>query len=432
MPFRYREVPNRSWTRVPDCQRLVGTGCDERREGSDERVRRQNAVIVGGRTVLGRVAFTCRATNIDGAPTVLFIHGSLDDAAVWGGVIAALDHKVNTVTYDLPGFGSRAATVADPDAVSLESLAAEAGEMLNAIDTVVIVVGQCMGAQIAEIVAADHAERVVGLVLLTPVPLGGTHLPDEEMASFRDLANHPGTQRAARSALSPALTPPQLDRLVAAGTGTIPEVVARYADIWNDGVKDAPAVSDYAGPVLVIRGGIDAFVTEQLASAVAGRFADVREHVIDRGGHWLHIEHPGTVAATILEFNDAVASGMSAEGWRRGFADQSQSAFAQRFADDIVLEATTLANRSRASRTWQPYWPPRAPSTNPSSSRPNRKTRRQRTCNGVQRLSAACRSTASQFSSITRAARSSQPPSTTGRWAPCCDSLPRSAIDWPA
>jgi pimeloyl-ACP methyl ester carboxylesterase len=303
----------------------------------------KNVVIAGGRTGLGRPASTRRAKNIDAAPTVLFIHGSLDDAAVWGAVIAALDHKVNTVTYELPGFGPRAATVADPDAVSLESLAAEAGEILNWISTLVIVVGQCMGTQIAEIVAADHAEQVVGLVLLTPVPLGGTHLSDEEMASFRDLANHPGAQRAAKSALTPGLTPAQLDRLVTAGTAMIPEVVARYADIWNDGVKDAPAASDYAGPVLVIRGGLDAFVTEQLASAVVGRFADVREHVIDRGGHWLHIEYPDTVAATILEFNDAVASGMSAEGWRRGFADQSQSAFAERFADDIVLEATTLA-----------------------------------------------------------------------------------------
>lgn len=106
-------------------------------------------VVVGGRTGLGRVAFTCGATNIDGAPTVLFIGGCLDDAAVWGGVIAALDHELNTVTYDLPGLGSRAATVADRDAVSLKSLAAEAGEMLDGIDTVVIVVGQCMGAQIA-------------------------------------------------------------------------------------------------------------------------------------------------------------------------------------------------------------------------------------------------------------------------------------------
>ena len=37
------------------------------------------------------------------------------------------------------------------------------------------------------------------------------------------------------------------------------------------------------------------------------------------------------------------------EGWRRGFVDQSQSAFAERFADDIVLEATALAKPDRKS-----------------------------------------------------------------------------------
>lgn len=32
----------------------------------------------------------------------------------------------------------------------------------------------------------------------------------------------------------------------------------------------------------------------------------------------------------------------AADGWRRSFADQSQSEFADQFADEIVLEATTL------------------------------------------------------------------------------------------
>jgi hypothetical protein len=31
------------------------------------------------------------------------------------------------------------------------------------------------------------------------------------------------------------------------------------------------------------------------------------------------------------------------DGWRRSFADQSQSQFAEQFAEEIVLEATTLA-----------------------------------------------------------------------------------------
>jgi hypothetical protein len=42
---------------------------------------------------------------------------------------------------------------------------------------------------------------------------------------------------------------------------------------------------------------------------------------------------------------------MSAEEWRRGFADQSQSAFVERFADDIVLEATTLAKPVKGKQT---------------------------------------------------------------------------------
>jgi pimeloyl-ACP methyl ester carboxylesterase len=286
---------------------------------------------------------TSTAANIDGAPTLLFIHGFLDDAAVWEGVIAAIDQQVNTVSYDLPRFGSCAATTADPAAMSLESLATEAGEILNGIDTPVIVVGQSMGSQIAEIIAAEHPDRVDGLVLLTPVPLGGTHLPAEELAPFRSLSNDPAAQRAARSRLSPGLNAQQLDRLVAAGAGMSPQVVARYADLWNNGVKDTPATSKYTGPVLVIRGVKDAFVTEQLAGAVVGRFANVRQHVIDRGGHWLHVEYPVTVAATILDFKDSVASGKTADGWRRSFADQSQSEFAEQFADDVHFEATTLA-----------------------------------------------------------------------------------------
>ena len=49
--------------------------------------------------------------------------------------------------------------------------------------------------------------------------------------------------------------------------------------------------------------------------------------------------------------------GKSVEGWRRGFVDQSQSDFVERFADDIVLQASALA-KPVEDRTWLPYWPP--------------------------------------------------------------------------
>jgi pimeloyl-ACP methyl ester carboxylesterase len=237
--------------------------------------------------------------------TLLFIHGFLDDATVWDGVIAALAGKVGVARYDLPGFGT--SNLADPRTVTLESLAVEAGDIVAGIDGPVIVVGQSMGSQVAELVAAEHADRVRGLVLLTPVPLGGTQLPAEVVAPFRALGGDADAQRALRTALSPNLHAHQLDRLVRIGGVVRPDVAARYVDMWNEGVRNAPATSAFTGPVLVIRGGADAFVTEQLLDAITPRFVQADVKVIDKGGHWLHVEHPETVATMILGFTEAIA-----------------------------------------------------------------------------------------------------------------------------
>jgi pimeloyl-ACP methyl ester carboxylesterase len=294
-------------------------------------------------TTPDNVSVTTTSATLDGAPTLLFIHGFLDDATVWDGVIGSLAGKVNAVSYDLPGFGARSTAVTDPKQLSLQSLAAEASEILDEIDTRVIVVGQSLGTQLAELVAAEHADRVDGLVLLTPVPLGGTRLPDEAVAPFRALGGDRDAQRAARSQLSPALTEDQLDRLIGSGAPALPDVVARYVDIWNNGVSEAPVISEYKGPVLVIRGGADGFVTKQLVDTIVPRFPGAREKAVDSGGHWLHVEQPGAVAEVLLEFSDEITNTTTASGWRQGFAEQSQATFADDFADEVVLDATTLA-----------------------------------------------------------------------------------------
>ncbi len=238
--------------------------------------------------------------------TLLFIHGFLDDATVWDGIIAALAGKVDVIRYDLPGFGTRSRALADPATVTLESLAVEAGDMVAGIDAPVIVVGQSMGSQVAELVAANQADRVHGLVLLTPVPLGGTQLPAEVVAPFRALGGDADAQRALRTELSPNLDAHELDRLVRIGGVVRPDVAARYVDMWNEGVKNAAATSAFTGPVLAIRGGADAFVTEQVLAAITPRFVQPDVKVIDKGGHWVHFEYPEAVATMILEFTQAV------------------------------------------------------------------------------------------------------------------------------
>lgn len=58
--------------------------------------------------------------------------------------------------------------------------------------------------------------------------------------------------------------------------------------------------------MLIVRGGADAFVTEQLVGTISRRFANVELKVIDKGGHWIHVEYPGAVAAMVLDFTDSI------------------------------------------------------------------------------------------------------------------------------
>jgi esterase len=242
-----------------------------------------------------------------GAPTALLIHGFLDDASVWDDVVDSLAGEIGAVRYDLPGFGTRSASLAEACSTTLESLAAEAGEILAGIDGPVIVVGQSLGTQVAELVAAQHSDQVRGLVLLTPVPLGGTQLPDEVVAPFGTLGGDPVAQRRLRVELSPHLSEEQLDWLAEVGAPVAADVTAHYVDVWNKGVHNAPATSAFGGPVLIIRGGADGFVTQQLVDAISPRFAEADVNVIDKGGHWVHVEYAGSVASMILDFVDAVA-----------------------------------------------------------------------------------------------------------------------------
>jgi pimeloyl-ACP methyl ester carboxylesterase len=240
------------------------------------------------------------------APTLLLIHGFLDDESVWDGLVESLGGEVGAVRYDLPGFGSRSGSVVDALGTTLVSLADEAVDVVGGIDGPVIVVGQSLGAQVAELVASRHPDKVLGLVLITPVPLGGTRLPDEVVAPFGALGGDRVAGRNVRAQLSPHMSEEVLDRLADIGVPVSADVTAHYADMWNTGVPTALATSAFDGPVLIIRGGADGFVDQQLVATIAPRFHQAEVKVIDMGGHWVHVECPGTVATMILDFADAV------------------------------------------------------------------------------------------------------------------------------
>src|SRR5437867_687897 len=139
------------------------------------------------------VAFRRRG---EGATAVVFVHGFLDDQSVWDTVIDELTTaEIETIQLDLAGLGDRAGASGP---FTYDQLAAEVGAVVDRVGKPFVIVGQSMGAPIAELVATARPERALGLVLVTPVPLAGTQLPDEVVEPFRALGADAEAQRCRR------------------------------------------------------------------------------------------------------------------------------------------------------------------------------------------------------------------------------------------
>ncbi|MFL9960303.1 alpha/beta hydrolase [Paraburkholderia sediminicola] len=285
-------------------------------------------------------------------PALVFIHGFLDGADAWDDLARHLgDRAAGALRIDLPGMGARAG---EPGPYSLDRFAADVTTQVRALSRPVVLVGHSMGAQIAELVAQRLDAQVRGLVLLTPVPLRGTGLPDDAMRTFHALGGNPAAQRELRRNLSVQLDDGQLERLGQLGDRVDAAAVGTFADLWNNGHPSGAEPARYRGPVLIIRGGGDAFVTAELiSSGVTPRFEAPTVVSIERAGHWPQVEQPNEVARIVGSFRADVepashvarrlAVPVAPQGWTRAFEHKSADAFADAFAPNVVLEAGVLA-----------------------------------------------------------------------------------------
>ncbi|MGW7427526.1 alpha/beta fold hydrolase [Streptomyces sp. NPDC054813] len=286
----------------------------------------------------------------DGELAVVFVHGFLDDQYAWDRLIPQLTAPgIECVTLDLAGCGDRDAADGPHD---YDRFAAEAGAVVDALGKPFVIVGHSMGAAVAELVAAQRPDRARGLMLVTPVPLAGVHLPDEMIQQFRSLGGDEAGQRGVRENLSVALPPAELDRLLATGTRLHPEVIRALAECWNTGHPHGEKPSTFSGPVLIVRGEGDGFVTETMVDAITPRFTDVTAVSVAEAGHWAHIEQAAEVAglldrllARVLGPEAAPAADSTApQGWTNAFARKSATAFGAAFTEDVVLEASIMTH----------------------------------------------------------------------------------------
>jgi pimeloyl-ACP methyl ester carboxylesterase len=280
-------------------------------------------------------------------PLIVLIHGYLDDASVWDEVIEGLTAEgipaiapvIARDTGDLT-LATFADVIADATTSVLATVEADG----------VVLVGHSMGAQVAELAGRSLGDVVRGLVLLTPVPLGGLALPDEVAGPLRGCAGNAAIQRDLRSGLSASLPDDAIDRLVQIGVVVPQARVEGWFDAWTAGDPLAAAQAPPQVPALLIAGAEDRFVDKNVLSLVAARFSDSAKLTIPDVGHWPHVEAPHAVAAHVASFAHAVADGAvtstpptgAAEGWTGAFAAQQRDAFAATLAPHVSLHASAL------------------------------------------------------------------------------------------
>jgi pimeloyl-ACP methyl ester carboxylesterase len=237
----------------------------------------------------GRIA-TSGVTKVH-RPTLVFVHGFLDDARVWDEVVAELPWKSLTVELgDVP--------------VGLDAFAEHVAATLDNDTTGdVVLVGQSMGCQVAELASLRRPARVTGLVLITPVPLQGVSLPLELANRLRSCGGDQQVQHGIRTQLGTNLPQQKMPQLLDSGMRLTPGQVAATFDAWSSGHPSGAAPTRVTAPIQIIVSDSDPVVSGRLLDdQILPRFPRAPVATITSSGHWPHVEQPPQVVETISGF----------------------------------------------------------------------------------------------------------------------------------
>ncbi len=282
------------------------------------------------------------------APAVILVHGFLDSGEVWRPVLKLLGPSTNGWSIpDLPGMGRLW------DAEGPFSLARHADAITTLIDQVngdVILVGHSMGTQIVELAARNRPQRVVGLALLSPIPLAGAHGPPEFTGVLASSGGSAEMQPALRrQAMAPEPNAEVVEWLAALGRNVKRSTTEQLVAAWNEGVAEGKSPSIFEGPTLLATGEADFFATPQSAKDIATRFQSASVVTIPSAGHWPHAENPQFVAKIMSDFITSVAAQTGASkargGWAQAFGDRSEGSFTDKFDEAVVFEASVMTRR---------------------------------------------------------------------------------------
>jgi non-heme chloroperoxidase len=244
-------------------------------------------------------------------PPVLLLHGFTDSWRSFTPLLHQLPEGLRAVAVTQRGHGDADRPEAGYGPGDLAADLAAFAEGLGLGPAVVV--GHCMGAQVAQHFALDHPARVRGLVLIGAYPtLRGNPVVrefwDEGVAALADPVD-PGFARAFQEGTLARPVPPGFLDMVVAETLKLPAAVWRKALAALMAEPTPAGLGRIAVPTLLLWGDRDGLVSRADQALLEGAIAGARLAVHEGGGHSPHWEDPARVAAEIAEFVAGIGGG---------------------------------------------------------------------------------------------------------------------------
>lgn len=146
---------------------------------------------VEGHTVEGATLGALRWAGIDGAPTVVAVHGITANAWAWDPLAHHLNGAAHVIAVDLRGRGR---SYLQPGPYGMRRHADDVAAIVEQLGGPMVLLGHSMGAYVVAMTAERHPALVSDLVLVDGgAPLG--RVPDDQIDDALDTALGPAMER---------------------------------------------------------------------------------------------------------------------------------------------------------------------------------------------------------------------------------------------
>jgi non-heme chloroperoxidase len=238
----------------------------------------------------------------DGVP-VLLLHGATDSRVSWEPVLPHLPQSIRAIAPSQRGHGD---SEQRPDAgYRIESMAEDAAALIDALGLgPAIVTGHSMGGWVAQQLAIEYPDRVLGLVL--EAAFGSARENPDVIGFIEALVAQPEIDMEfAREFQVSTTARPLPDGWL---EGFVAESIKLPTWLWRElfgGFLEtdlSPRLGSIEAPTLLVWGDRDEFITRADQDRLIAAVPDARLEVYEGTGHALHWEEPERFAAELAAF----------------------------------------------------------------------------------------------------------------------------------